>query len=191
VTALKEELRQLYRSRRNEITGMPRLDASLAVMRHAARLFKQMNITLQTHPVIAGYFPHNGETDILPLLTVLRHQGFTTALPAVTFPNMPLTFHLYEKQTKLIRGSFGIFRPESSSPTLIPNIILCPALAIDFKGNRLGQGGGFYDRTFAALPNALRIGIVYPGQFTDQPLPTDHNDVPMNAAIHSEKFHIF
>ncbi len=191
MSELKEELRQLYRARRNEITGMPRLDASLSIMRYAARLFDAMKIEPENRRVIAGYFPHNGEADGLPFLTVLRHQGFTTALPAVSFPNMPLSFHLYEKQTKLIRGAFGIFRPQQTAPTLTPDLILCPALAVDHQGNRLGQGGGFYDRTFALFPNAIRIGLIYKNQFTETPLPTVPTDIPLHAVIHEDNFHIF
>jgi 5-formyltetrahydrofolate cyclo-ligase len=63
-----------------------------------------------------------------------------------------------------------------------PDIILTPLLGFDHLLHRLGQGAGHYDRAFAALPGARRIGVAWSVQHVD-PLPTDPWDVPLHAVI--------
>ena len=63
-----------------------------------------------------------------------------------------------------------------------PDLIITPLLAFDDFGGRLGQGGGYYDRTFAARPDAIRIGLAYAGQNIPR-LPTEDHDVRLHGVL--------
>ena len=99
--------------------------------------------------VIAGYLAVGSELDALPLMTGLQQQGWSLALPVVTAPDTPLTFRHWRKGDSVEAGSFGISEPEAEAAEVRPDVVLAPLLAFDDDGYRLGQGGGFYDRTLA------------------------------------------
>lgn len=82
---------------------------------------------------------------------------------------------------KLVRGAFGILQP-AGGEEIVCGIALTPALAVDRQGVRLGQGGGYYDRYFAAYQNVLRAGLVYEGQIAET-LPRDPWDVCLDCAV--------
>jgi 5-formyltetrahydrofolate cyclo-ligase len=63
-----------------------------------------------------------------------------------------------------------------------PDVLLIPLLAFDGEGNRLGYGGGFYDRTIARLPRALRIGCAFAAQELDS-VPIGPYDQRLNAVV--------
>ena len=63
-----------------------------------------------------------------------------------------------------------------------PELILTPLLAFDGSGGRLGQGGGYYDRTFAVRPEALRVGVAYAGQWVERLTLLDH-DMPLHGVL--------
>jgi 5,10-methenyltetrahydrofolate synthetase len=84
------------------------------------------------------------------------------ALPVVSRPGAPLDFHLWEPATPMVAGHYGIPVPDGTPP-LLPDVLLIPCVGFSPDKFRLGYGGGFYDRTLAALAAAggapLAIGI--------------------------------
>ena len=66
--------------------------------------------------------------------------------------------------------------------TVTPDLIITPLLAFDAAGGRLGQGGGYYDRTFAALPDAHRIGFAYAGQELEN-LALEPHDIRLHGVL--------
>jgi 5-formyltetrahydrofolate cyclo-ligase len=82
----------------------------------------------------------------------------------------------------MIRERFGTHRPDGDIAT--PDIMLVPLLAFDRNGNRLGYGGGYYDRTLATLPQSLAIGCAFSAQELDD-VPVEDYDAPL-AAIATE-----
>lgn len=84
------------------------------------------------------------------------------ALPVVSRPGAPLDFHLWEPGTPMVAGHYGIPVPDGTPP-LLPDVLLIPCVGFSPDKFRLGYGGGFYDRTLAALAAAggtpLAIGI--------------------------------
>lgn len=86
-----------------------------------------------------------------------------------------------EWSEKTERGAFGILQPAQGED--VPcEVALVPLLAYDAAGNRLGYGGGYYDRYFSAHPNMLRVGLCYAGQAVDA-VPKEETDVPLHAII--------
>ena len=82
----------------------------------------------------------------------------------------------------LERDMAGCPAPLPLSETVDPGLILCPLLAFDDQGGRLGQGGGYYDRTFAARPEITRIGLAYAGQAVE-PLPMERHDMALDGVL--------
>lgn len=95
-----------------------------------------------------------------------------------------MSFHHWTDQA-FVPGPFGIQQPSAGSPVLTPDIILTPLVAFDRAGRRLGQGAAYYDRAFAALPEAWRVGVAWSVQETEC-VPVDPWDVPLHA-IATEK----
>lgn len=130
--------------------------------------------------IVAGYWPMKGELDPLPLMQALAAQGFALALPRMT-PH-GLDFHAWHAGDLMESGAFGTREPRPNAPRVEPDLILTPLLAFDAKGGRLGFGKGFYDRAFALLPHAGRLGLAYAFQQVEA-VPGEAHDVPLDAVI--------
>ena len=81
-------------------------------------------------------------------------------------------------------GAYGILQPKGGEETAC-RVALTPLLAVDGEGYRLGYGGGYYDRYFAAHPGVLRVGLAYAGQAVRE-LPRKRTDIPLHAAVTEE-----
>jgi 5-formyltetrahydrofolate cyclo-ligase len=128
--------------------------------------------------VVAGFWPLAGEIDIRLLLYALHQRSHLIALPETPPRGHPLVFRSWVPGEKLTAGRFKTLHPEGR--VLKPDFILVPLLAFDAKGNRLGYGGGYYDRTLAVLPNAFRLGCAFAAQAMDS-VPTGENDLRLHA----------
>jgi 5-formyltetrahydrofolate cyclo-ligase len=129
--------------------------------------------------LVAGFWPLVGEIDVLPLLKGLAAQGYSLCLPVTPRRGLPLTFRRWRLGEALIEGRFGTRHPEAED-LVTPDFILTPLLAFDRSGRRLGYGGGYYDRTFAALPVAFRLGCAFAAQEVAE-VPVGPEDVALNA----------
>jgi len=114
--------------------------------------------------VVAGFWPLADEPDIRPLLVWLHEQGAHVALPAVVGSTTPLEFHRWMPSDSLSEGAFGVLEPVRNRP-LIPDVVLVPTLGFGPRAERLGYGGGYYDRSLAALlkddRSLVTIGIAW------------------------------
>jgi 5-formyltetrahydrofolate cyclo-ligase len=113
--------------------------------------------------IIAGYWPMGDEMDPRPLMLALASLGLALALPVTPPRGQPLTFRAWAPGGALRPGPVGTSEPAEGA-LVNPDWLLVPLLAFDRAGRRLGYGGGYYDRTLAALPGAKAIGIAYAGQ---------------------------
>jgi 5-formyltetrahydrofolate cyclo-ligase len=169
----KAELRTIARALRAELRAD---DFAAALAAHAGAL----RITPGT--TVAGYHAHRNEADPVLLLRKLGQAGAQIAFPRVTAKNTGLEFHLLPDGEILRPATYGIHEPLKHWPRVIPDILLVPLLAYDDQGTRLGTGGGYYDRTLAALPKSRAIGIAYAAQRMDF-LPRDAHDYPLDAVL--------
>ena len=127
---------------------------------------------------MAGYWPTNEEADIRPLMTALNQRGHRLALPRVERRGAPLRFFRWQPGDRLEAGFGDILEP-AAAEEIHPEVLLVPLLAFDGTGLRLGTGGGFYDRTLAALRQARgveAIGIAYSDQEVDSLPAGDHDE---------------
>jgi 5-formyltetrahydrofolate cyclo-ligase len=128
--------------------------------------------------IVAGFWPLQGEVDTRFLLQVLHLRGHAVVLPQTPPRGQALTFHRWRPEDTLIEGRFGTRHTDGE--ILQPDFVLVPLLAFDADGNRLGYGGGYYDRTLAALPNAFRLGCGFAAQEIDI-VPVEPHDQPLHA----------
>jgi 5-formyltetrahydrofolate cyclo-ligase len=128
--------------------------------------------------IVAGFWPIQDEIDIRPLLAALHARGHPIALPVTGRRGERLVFRVWRPGEPLVSGRFGTSHPSGEERT--PDVLLIPLLAFDRAGNRLGYGGGFYDRTLALLPHALRIGCAFAAQELDA-VPAGEYDAPLHA----------
>ncbi len=137
-------------------------------------------LSSQAYQTIAGYMPIRGELNVLPLLESLRKSSKTILLPRTPETPAALTFHEYHEE-QLENGVSDIQQPTANCTIHTPDIILVPLTAFDEKGNRLGYGGGYYDRTLAEF-NGTSIGCAYDFQRVDS-LPVEPHDKPLDSVI--------
>jgi 5-formyltetrahydrofolate cyclo-ligase len=130
--------------------------------------------------ILSGYLGAGDEANPSPLLHAASELGLATALPHVSGRDAPMRFLAWAPGDPLIPGPFGLLQPEEDRPELAPDLILTPLLGFDRRMARLGQGAGFYDRAFAALPHARRIGLAWSVQEVAA-VPTDPWDIHLHA----------
>ena len=104
------------------------------------------SLNLKTNSVISGYYPIKNEVNILPFLKFLNKKEVIICLPSIEKKNSHLLFKKWEFGDRLIKGKFMINEPDHNE-FIEPSVLLVPRLAFDKNKNRLGYGGGFYDRT--------------------------------------------
>ena len=136
---------------------------------------------------IAAYLSVDGEVDLRPLLDSLQGMGKLLALPVIERNNR-MSFFSHRPEAPLTCNRFGIEEPAPGAPwinTRALGLVLAPLVAFDDQGNRLGMGGGFYDRHFGGLPERLRpllVGVAHEVQRADA-LPAAPWDVPLDGIL--------
>ena len=172
------------------------------IMRNQRHALNQQNPSPNLHhklpafgrfsPIIAGYAPIGTEINIWPLLTSLQAAGVSTALPVISAPNHPLTFRHWTPTSQMKKDVYGVEYPTAGSE-LTPDLIFVPLLAFTKKGDRLGYGGGYYDRTLAGLRQRREVfacGVAYAGQEVEK-LPTDAHDAKLDGILTEDGFKAF
>ncbi len=173
---------------RNTLRQQRRLISSTSRDKFSRQLLSQLlkKQRLISGAKIATYLPHDGEIDTKYINNFFKKAGFSAYLPVLV--GKKLKFAKVGKCFK--KNKFGIFEP-IDTPILNTNqlnIILIPLVGFDANKNRLGMGGGFYDRTLAfkkrqkTYNNPKLIGLAFDCQQVDK-LKTQPWDVPLNAVI--------
>ena len=143
--------------------------------------------------IIGGYWPLSGELDIRPLLQACHAQGHKLALPCTPRKGKPLTFRNWLPSDELKAGPHGTREPYAEKAEVTPSLVLVPLLAFTLHGERLGYGGGYYDRTLAMLKESAEVfacGISYAGQEAAT-LPTDEHDQRLDGILTDKYFKAF
>jgi 5-formyltetrahydrofolate cyclo-ligase len=182
--AARRALREQMRQRRIALSASIRMRAAEAVATRARGIE-----ALHTSGYVAGYWATGGE---LPLHALLAPPpAFVYCLPCLT-PDKSLRFAPWRNGDPLVQNRYGIPEPDLTPGSQLSAAqlaaVLVPLLAFDRSGTRLGAGGGYYDRSFAALRSLavgarpLLIGIAYGFQEV-QHLPRAAWDVPLDIVL--------
>lgn len=112
---------------------------------------------------LAVYWPIRGEPDLREWMISAHKAGVAVLLPVVTEKGAPLEFHHWQPDCRMARGIWNILVPADGAPD-VPDIVVSPLVGVDQQLYRLGNGGGYYDRTLALLSPAPRvIGVGFDG----------------------------
>jgi 5,10-methenyltetrahydrofolate synthetase len=133
--------------------------------------------------IVSVYWPIKSEPDLRPLMHSLIRLGLRVALPLVETKQAPLTFREWTPATRMARGDWNIPVPPPDAPICTPDLSLVPLVGWDGAGYRLGYGGGYFDRTLAALaPRPFTIGVGFQAARLATIFPQPH-DIPMDAIV--------
>jgi 5-formyltetrahydrofolate cyclo-ligase len=195
----RQQLRQHIRSLRRSLSAEQQHQASLDLVQ---QLLPRTDVQRAQH--IALYLTNDGELDTTPLIQALWQQGKSLYLPLL-HPVVPgyLVFQLYTPDTLLKPNQFGIGEPELNCSLLCPvsqlDLIFTPLVAFDSQGQRLGMGGGFYDRTLSQLSSDTKssgakkpalIGLAHDCQHVES-VPVEAWDIPLPAICTPSRFCAF
>ena len=163
---------------------------------HRADLLQQvMRIWLVGRPdaIIGAYWPIKGEFDPLPALHRWKEDGELIdqpqmrriGLPVVDKLHQTLKFHAWFPGCPMEEDAYGIPKPKDTAQ-FEPQMLLVPCVGYGPGGTRLGYGGGFYDRTLAALaPRPFTVGVGYAHGYIPWLEPEPH-DVPLDAILNED-----
>ena len=177
---LRNQLRQQIRKTRANLTALQQQQAENSITQQALALIEERNAQ---H--IALYVSFDGEISTDKLIKTLWAQDKHVYLPALhPFNPNHLLFLRYLPDTPMLKNKFGIWEPKLNVQNVLPldelDILFTPLVAFDKEGNRLGMGGGFYDRTLQNWQNSsfITVGLAHQCQQVEQ-LPTEAWDVPL------------
>jgi 5-formyltetrahydrofolate cyclo-ligase len=192
----KVELRRLMRARRAAQSPDEQVRAAVRLATHVSR-------TRYYHASrkIACYLPINGEIDPRVLMEHIWKSGKMCYLPLVPHhAHKPLWFAPVDPDTRLVENRFGIPEPLVGVRELVCarrlDLILLPLVGFDQKGNRLGMGSGFYDRTLAFLRHREHwkkphtVGLAHDFQRVDD-FDVDPWDIPLTAVVTDQDIYSF
>src|SRR5215472_10588194 len=159
--------------------GLPAADRQ----RWGAKIDGALRGLLAERPGILGvYWPFRAEFDPRPLVDCAVAAGRTVALPVVVDKKGPLEYRAWRPGDKLVDGVWNIPVPEKRD-IIVPQIVLAPLVGFDNDCYRLGYGGGYFDRTLAALsPRPFAIGVGFEVQQLATIYPQSF-DIPMDVVV--------
>jgi len=181
----KKLLREYIKSQRDLLSVADRLYFSNIIMEKLVSLqsFKEANS-------IMCFASFGSEVNTFPVLKKIISDGKTLILPKVEKVNgykVLETYKINDLEGQLTKGVFGIMEPDPQKCEIAhiseAELILCPGVVFDHKCNRIGYGGGFYDKLFSSTKTSfLKVGIAFDLQIIES-IETDFFDIPMDKVI--------
>lgn len=184
----KAELRAARLTARDAIPVAERIEKSLQLADHGLA-------ALQFEPgtIISGFLPIRSEMDLRPLMAGLRSRGARICVPVI-LDKEQIVFRELAPGAPLIDCGFGTMAPGPEAEVLDPDIMLVPLSAFDARGQRIGYGGGYYDRAIARLHAVGRrprlIGIAFDCQEVAS-VPSETHDIGLQALLSESGLRIF
>ncbi|WP_319022491.1 5-formyltetrahydrofolate cyclo-ligase [Meridianimarinicoccus sp. MJW13] len=133
--------------------------------------------------VVSGYWPIQSEPDLRGWLGDQHAAGAVTALPVVETRAAPLVFRRWQPGAPMVRGHWNIPVPAPGAEKETPEFVLAPLVGWDQEGYRLGYGGGYFDRTLAALsPRPFVVGVGLDAALLPTIYPQPH-DIRLDAIV--------
>lgn len=181
--ARRARIRQHIRTMRKELSSEEIAAASQSIRQQ-----------LLTHPFlrqprnIASYMSFAGEIDTVHLNQMLQEAHHNICLPVISLEQRGMMdFYLYHDISELVPNRYSILEPVSSPETHIPpdhlEVVLVPLVAFNSRGDRLGMGGGYYDRLLKKIScSCLTLGLAYDFQLSEE-IESQQWDMPLDEVI--------
>jgi 5-formyltetrahydrofolate cyclo-ligase len=188
--ASRRELRRELRRRRRALDPLQQRHAARTLCRRLRQLPE-----VRRARRVALYLPNDGEIDPRSLISWLKRRSVRVYLPVLKpLTHNALWFVHYHRDTPMVRNRFGIPEPDTRHgahrarrlPAWALDLILLPLVGFDDQGQRMGMGGGFYDRSLAFTrrpgPRPRLIGLAHDCQRVER-LPAASWDVPLDVIV--------
>jgi 5-formyltetrahydrofolate cyclo-ligase len=149
--------------------------------------------SLPAFATAALYHPVGAEMDPRPLAALLASRGVRLGYPVVLERHAPVIFREQPKGVALVPDAIGILAPPPDAPLVVPELVVTPLVGFCRRGYRMGQGGGFYDRTLEALRKSgpvFAMGLAYAGQEVEE-VPIGPYDQPLDAVLTEQGLKMF
>lgn len=182
IAANKAALRKDLRARRRAFAAALPPQVSALVFNRPPRAVLDL---VPAGATLGFYRADPGEAPAAAYAKFFFEAGHPIALPRVTTLTAPMRFHLHTdpyEESDLTTGVLGLRQPSGDLPELVPDVLFMPLVGFTARGERLGQGGGFYDRWLAAHPATVAIGMAWDMQEVPE-LPLEDHDMPLAAII--------
>lgn len=178
----RQQLRKLLRQRRRSLSSYQQKHAARQLM----QAFRQL-VVLKNAQKIAFYQAADGEINPFLLMQLTWLYGKHCYLPVLRrFPNQELGFIRVYRHSRLHRHRFGFKEPKATRMLFSHQLdmVCLPLVGFDSSGQRLGMGGGFYDRSFARSPKkkVYKLGLAHDCQQVEQ-LHSQAWDIPLDAIL--------
>lgn len=182
VARWRKATRANLRGARDALSVADRQEIGRALSEHL-RAVLQEKFNGARGKVLSCYWPIKGEPDLRQLMAELHTSGVLIALPIVEVKAAPLVFRRWTPETQMVRGDWNIPVPPPEAERVIPDITLAPMIGWTMDCYRLGYGGGYFDRTLAALdPRPASIGIALSLAQIETIYPQPH-DIPLDMIL--------
>ena len=139
---------------------------------------------------VSIFQPYNNEIDTNNLITLLFSKKISISLPCIDEDSNQMIFRELKEGEELVKGKYGILEPSDKNKVIIPSVLFIPLLAFDDNGNRLGYGGGYYDKYIEELEDnenmSIKIGVGYSFQKINE-VPNNSMDKKLNWIL-TEKY---
>lgn len=187
LTQQKEEKRELFRSKRENLSREEVLKKSQQIHKNLTELSK-----FRESDSISIYVAKkkSNEVETREIIKSLIKEGKNVLIPFVDGENLKLHL-LKDPDSELDQGAFGVLEPKPKQKTPFPlqkvDLIIVPGLAFDLEGHRLGYGKGYYDRLLKQAPSRTTfVGLSYEFQISEK-IPHNEEDVPIHKIVTEER----
>ncbi len=172
---------------RKKILNIRRQNRSKVFKINFQKILKILKHERIKNKTIGGYYPYNHEIDAIEILEKFENLNYVISLPKIN-KNYQMNFKIWSTKDPLAVNKYGIPEPISKK-TIYPSILLVPLVAYDQNLNRLGYGGGFYDRYIKKIKKRKKIitlGLAYSFQKIKN-IPTNKNDMKLDFIVTEKK----
>jgi 5-formyltetrahydrofolate cyclo-ligase len=181
-SAQKKEIRNRLRAaRREHAASLSPQDSALVFHRPPAAVLE----LVPEDAVIGLYRADPGEAPASGYARFFLERGHTIALPWLVDLATPMIFRAHTDpyaESDLAKGYFGLMQGSEDAEIVEPDVLFMPLVAFTARGDRLGQGGGFYDKWLGAHPDVTRIGMAWDMQQVPE-LPIEPHDMGLTAVV--------
>jgi 5,10-methenyltetrahydrofolate synthetase len=172
----RSQLRQHLRQLRRDIPLTSKQEWDLQITDTLRQRIHQLAPRL-----IGVYWPIQQEPDLQHCFRQLHNEGYQLALPIVVSKSEALKFVAWTPDDAMDQDDYGIPIPQQREQTVVPELLIIPCVGFNQQCYRLGYGGGFYDRTLAALNAVNSIGVAYQLALTE--FAAEKFDLPLGEIV--------